>query len=187
MKRINKGEKGYLNYRKLVLLLSVLVLVVSVGVFFFTGYIKYKSTKSVFTVLAILMVLPAAKQFVIYAVVAPYKSVAFDMYDSIKEIISDNNIYMIADLVVTAQEKVTNIDFICVKGDRIVGYAPHKKVDISFITKHLKDVISPNYKVNQVKMYTDFDKYKKAVEELKDVEEYKYDKDIANLILTQCV
>lgn len=187
MKKIEKGEKGYLNYRKLILLLSVFILVVSVAVFFFTGYIRYKSTKSIFTVLAVLMVLPAAKQFVMYAVIAPYKSVSLEMYNLINEITIKGNIHLIADMVITSQEKVTNIDLICIKGARITGYAPHKKVDINFITKHLKDVISPNYKINQVKIYTDFDKYKKSIEEMTNIEEYKYDKDIANLILTQCV
>ena len=187
MKKIQKGEKGYLNYRKLVLLLTVLVLIISVAIFFFTGYIRYKSTKTIFTVLAVLMVLPAAKQFVMYAVIAPYKSADFEMYDSIKAITDSNNVKIIADLVITTQEKVTNIDCICVKGAKIIGYAPHKKVDIEFISKNLKDVISPHYKVNQVKFYTEPDKFKQAVENMKTVEEYKYDEDIANLILTQCV
>lgn len=187
MKNIQKGEKGYLNHRKLVLLLTVLILIISVAVFFFTGYIRYKSTKTIFTVLAVLMVLPAAKQFVMYAVIAPYKSVDFELYECIKSIADNSNAQMIAELVITTQEKVTNIDYICVKGAKIIGYAPHKKVDVEFISKNLKNVISPNYKVNQIKFYTEPDKFKHAVENLKDVEVYKYDEDIAKLILTQCV
>ncbi|MBQ4068933.1 MAG: hypothetical protein IJC76_06750 [Lachnospiraceae bacterium] len=187
MKMIQKGEKGYINHRKLVLLLTVLVLMISVAVFFFTGYIRYKSTKTIFTVLAVLMVLPAAKQFVMYAVISSYKSADFEMYDYIKSLVDNCDVQIISDLVITSPEKVTNIDFICVKGAKIIGYAPHKKVDIDFITNNLRNVINPYYKINQIKFYTEYDKFKNAVENMKDVESYKYDEDIANLILTQCV
>lgn len=187
MNKINKGEKGYLNYRKIALLLSVLGCLAGVALFFFTGYIRYNSTKTIFTVLAVLMVLPAAKQFVIYAVMAPYKSVDFDKYDTIDKIISDTNVHMISDLVITSPERVVNVDLICVKGGRIIGYASHKKADTSYVSEHLKKVINPQYKVNQMKVVNEFDKYINYIDELKLVEESKYDEDITKLILSQCV
>lgn len=187
MKKINKGEPGYLNYKKVFLLTTVLIFVVIVAVFFFTGYIRYKSTKTIFTVLAVLMVLPAAKQFVIYAVIAPYKSVGIEIYNRIYELAKENEVCIVSDMVITNQERVSNIDIICIKGGRILGYFSNKKTDNNFITEYLKDIISPNYKVNQVKMYDDVDKYEKAIKDLLTIESNKYDKAIAGFILTQSV
>ncbi len=187
MKRVKKGDKGYLNNRKIFYLMLVLAFVILAAVFFFTGYVRFNTTKTVFTVMAVLMVLPAAKQFVIYIVIAPYKSVDEIIYNRIKDIINENDICMIADMVITSQEKITNIDIICVKGGRVIGYAPNKKVDINYISKYLMDLISKYYKINQVKIYADVIKYEKAIEELKTIDANKYDMDVARFILTQSV
>lgn len=187
MKRVNKGEFGYLRYKKIFQLTLTLIFMIMVAVFFFTGYIRYNSTKTIFTVFAVLSVLPAAKQAVIYMVLIPYKGVTQSDYNEISEIVSDTDIFLVCDMVLTAQEKVSNVDMACVKGGNIVCYITNKKTDKSYTDKYIKGFISPKYKVNSIKSFTDISKFKNAVRELNNVTPSKYDEETSRLLLSYSV
>ena len=50
--KLQKGDYGYLNKAKLRELIISFVLILMVLIIFYTGYIKYKNTKNIFTVFA---------------------------------------------------------------------------------------------------------------------------------------
>lgn len=182
-----KGEYGYLDERKIRQLLSTLFFMLIVAVMFFTGYIRYHHTKSIFTVLAVVSVLPAAKQAVIYIVLFPFRSPNRERYLQIKEIADTCGIRLISDLVLTAQEAVSGVDFICIKEGHLLCYLSDRNTKTDYVEKYIRDIVSPKYHVNAVKSFRDFDKYKKAVKALKDGEAGRYDRETAALILSYCV
>ena len=185
--KINKGDYGYLNRKKIRQILYTLIFMLLVAVFFFTGYIRYNSTKTVFTVFAVLAVLPAAKQAVVYIVLFPYKSVDKEKFFAIEKLARENKIVLVADLVLTTEQMISNLDMVCIKGGHIVAYVSNAKTDISYTTKYVKEFVSLKYKVNAIKIYTEFDKYQKAVKEMTSLEESKYDEEMGNLIISYSV
>ena len=68
-----KGEFGYLNYRKKLNLIKMIVSFAVVAAVLIIGFIVYKTRANIFTVAAIVLVLPAAKMAVAYFVVLPHK------------------------------------------------------------------------------------------------------------------
>ena len=56
-----KGEFGYLNYRKKLNLIKMIVSFAVVAAVLIIGFIVYKTRANIFTVAAIVLVLPAAK------------------------------------------------------------------------------------------------------------------------------
>ena len=70
MKKVKKkGEFGYIDQTKILRLLATLALLLVVAVILYTGFLKYHSTQNVFTVMAIVSVIPTAKIAVSYLVV----------------------------------------------------------------------------------------------------------------------
>lgn len=182
-----KGEHGYLDAKKIKQLLYTLIFVLLVALMFFTGYIRYHSTKTIFTVLAVLWVLPAAKQAVIYLILFPYHSGEAENYKTLKPLADTVQAALICDMVFTTQDAVGNVDFICIKDGRLLCYVTHPKTKTEFVKKHVREIVSPYYTVKAVQTFTDFKKYVKAVEGLGEIGTSEYDLRTAEKILAYCV
>ena len=81
-----KGEFGYLNYRKKLNLIKMIVSFAVVAAVLIIGFIVYKTRANIFTVAAIVLVLPAAKMAVAYFVVLPHKPADNELKEKVDEI-----------------------------------------------------------------------------------------------------
>lgn len=106
--KIERGNYGYvsaLKLRKLVLTICMFAISLTLVI---VGYVVSGSTReSVFTVLGIVSVLPAAKVLVSYIILFPYKTFSKDEYEKIKEF--DRKGFAIYDIVMSSTEKIMNI------------------------------------------------------------------------------
>ena len=80
-----KGEFGYLNYRKKLNLIKMIVSFAVVAAVLIIGFIVYKTRANIFTVAAIVLVLPAAKMAVAYFVVLPHKPADNELKEKVDE------------------------------------------------------------------------------------------------------
>ena len=135
--KIERGDFGYIQARKRKALLGTILMAVIGVAIFVTGLLLNKmSNRSVFTIIAVLFVLPGAKFLVAYIVTFPYQSVSRERYDKVKSALTEN-MTLYTDLVITSSEKVMHLDFIAVGNGQVIGLVGPKKQDIAYIRKYL--------------------------------------------------
>ena len=146
--KVEKCTQGYINNRKKVEF-AWLLLFVALGVgIFLTGYFLTHVRANIFTVMAVLMVLPAAKRIVALVVLLPKKGVSRERYVKIAPYAEPGTLYV--DYVFTSTEKVMHLDFLLVKNGNVLGVIASSKQDVDYMKKYLKDCVNkvaPGYHV----------------------------------------
>lgn len=150
MKKVTRGEFGYIENRKKRALIGVLLITLIGIAIFLTGlFLNKMSNRNIFTVLAVVMVLPGAKFLVRFIVMFPYHSVEKERYDKVKAILPEN-MELYTDLVITSPEKVMNLDFIAVGNHQVIGLMGAGKQEIAYVRKYLANGVhnwGSDYKV----------------------------------------
>ncbi len=184
---IYKGSYRYIERKKKEYILKTL-LYVGIGVFIYIIGLclnKFQSN-NIFTILAILMVLPTAKALVAVAVFWPFQSVSYDRIHQIYSILASNfpdiapidtvmrqpdaiegklNVYF--DMVYTSSEKVMNLDALVVTGSRMIGLTGREKPKLTYLQSHMQDSMVKRGLSLGVKIYDKEDSFLKALKELK--------------------
>lgn len=175
---VNKGTYGYIKYKKRhQLIITVATYMISLTVLL-VGYLLYQSNQSVFTVLAILIVLPASKYFTGYIIIAPFHSVDRTVYNQVKEKSKEND-FLFTDLVLTSPEKVMNLSFLMIKGDKLFGLCEHKKSNDKYIQEYLQKLIDDRMLSFRVKIEKEYKTFLKDVEQ--DSKQLAKDSDLEEL------
>ena len=121
-----KCTLGYLTKRKKAEILWIVFFVVLGVAIFLTGYLWSGVRANIFTVMAVLLVLPAAKHLV--ALIA----------------------MLYTDYVFTSTEKIMHLDFLLVKNGNVLGVIAKSKQDVPYLKQYLTDVVkkmAPSYHV----------------------------------------
>lgn len=137
--KVVKGQHNYIDIRKMAQLKKTILLFLLAAAIFILGLALNKWEKSnVFTIIAALCVLPAAKAMVGYIVLAPYSSVSQEEFERIEPVTKESEFTM-CDLVFTSKDKVMNLDFLVVKGHKAIGLCG-KKADLrAYMENYLND------------------------------------------------
>ena len=177
MKKYNKFEKGYLTYRKNRLFLNVALNVLSAVIIFIAGLLLNKmQPRNIFSVLALLFVLPVGRSLATYFILLPYKEIKGEFLSMAEDNIKDKGILLYSP-VFTSAENVMHLDLIAVFKGRILGYKEKsgksvrneydykKKTDAAkaYIDKHLKN----QGRGDNIVVFDDLDKFIKAFPENK--------------------
>ena len=189
-KKLEKGNYGYLKKNKLIQLSFTLGLMIIVAIIFYTGYIKYGNTKNIFTVLAIVSVIPMAKFVVGYLVIAKYNSISEDEQNKLQTQIKHELLY---DLIISSPEKIYPTKVAIVQDNSVYFYISDiKKNDNQSsdaknmknkIEKYVRSFLEKECKVSAVKVFMNFDEFIKMATMLEKNENGKYDKRIKELLL----
>lgn len=134
-----KGNLGYIKSRKKIDFLWLLAFIVlGVGIFL-AGYFLTHVRANIFTVLSVLMVLPAAKRIVALIVLLPRKGVSRERYERIEPLIENGTLYV--DYVFTSTDKIMQLDFLLVKNGNVLGVLANSKQDIDYMKKYMMDCV----------------------------------------------
>lgn len=136
--KLERGEYGYLKQKKQGALRHTILMVLIGVVIFVVGLLLNKmEARNVFTIIAICMVLPAAKSFVSVIVLFPYKPMTEETKQRLASYAreQDNVLY---DVVFTSSEKVMHLDCIYVTGHQVIGYTSREKDNIKVIQEYFK-------------------------------------------------
>lgn len=135
---MEKGTFGYVNQRrKSQLIKTILMYALALGIFIAGYYLNLESKKNIWSIVAVLLVLPATKIFISYIVLIPYHSVSKELYDKVKDLLDKPDIFY-TDYVITSTEKSMGLSFLVVSGNQIVGLCMRKKDDEKYITEYLE-------------------------------------------------
>lgn len=118
-----KCEPGYIDRQK-VFQSVMLLLFAAIGFgLFLVGFILTKTRANVFTVLGILMVLPAAKRVIALVVMLPRHSVKQERVDRMKAALKEEAV-LLTDYVFTSSDKIMSLDFVIIHNRRVIGVCP---------------------------------------------------------------
>ncbi len=171
-----KGEWGYISYqRKRVLLITLVLYVCAFGVYLF-GYYSLKTPRNLFTIIAVLGILPASKSMVNLIMFARFKSLSSDIYKSYSEHARD--MCIIYEMPFTTYERTYFAEAAVCKNKTVICSCPGRaanskdadvnvKQNMKKLTEHLTGVINnEGYKDIIVKVYDNREDFIKRADEL---------------------
>lgn len=138
MKKIEKGQHNYIDYKKKSQLIKTGLMFFIAAAVFVLGLVLNKSDRSnIFTIVAAVLILPAAKFMVNLIIMIPYHSVEQKTYEHIINSIEGcDKIY--TDIVMTSPQKIMNLAFLVVKGNQVLGLVIRSKEKPDYIQSYLR-------------------------------------------------
>lgn len=156
---VKKGTFGYINHYKKIQLINTLIWFgIAIAVFLFGYFMNDHSKQNIFSILAVLVILPAAKKLVGYIIFLPFHSVNSNAYEVIESKLLEGD-HLYTDMVFTSPEKVMNLSYLIVTDYKIIGLTEYRKSDEGYIRDYLQKLIdgrSLHYKVIITKDYQSF-------------------------------
>lgn len=177
MKKTNKFEKGYLSNRKQKLFINVALNIVAAVIIFIVGlFLNKMQPRNIFSVLALLFILPVGRSLATLFILLPYKELKNDRLQEVENNIREKGILLYSP-VFTSSEHVMHLDLIAVFKGRMLGYKEKmgtsvrneydykKKTEAAkaYIDKHLKN----QGRGDNIVIFDDLDKFIKAFPENK--------------------
>lgn len=151
--KIKRGEAGYIHAKKKrCTMLIVLYALVSMAIFVLGLVLNDMSRQNIFTVIAVLGVLPTVKQIVGLIVVIPYHSVPEEKHREIQAH-TPENMQLFADLVITSSEKIMHLDYLVVGNRQVIGVLGNGKQELAYVRDYLSKGVAnwgSDYKVKIV-------------------------------------
>lgn len=175
MKKTNKFEKGYLSNRKQKLFINVALNIVAAVIIFIVGlFLNKMQPRNIFSVLALLFILPVGRSLATLFILLPFKELKNDKLVKVENSIKGKGVLLYSP-VFTSPEHVMHIDLIAVFKGRMLGYKEKmgtsvrneydykKKTEAAanYIDKHLKN----QGRGDKLVVYDDIEKFVKAFPE----------------------
>ncbi|MDO4312931.1 MAG: hypothetical protein Q4C52_07585 [Eubacteriales bacterium] len=171
--KMEKGQAGYIAAQKRKLGLQALLGFGLVLLILIVGYIVTKTRVSLFTVIAVLGCLPAAKVLVEFVAILPYKTIEKKVAEEI-----DTKAPLLTtayDLVITSRDKIMPVDAIVISNHTVFGYAKNPKTNPEEVAKHIKNILAENrYSKTTVKVFSEYVPFISRVEGLNSIIEVNH-------------
>ncbi len=162
MKRVKKGNYGYIHYEKVRRCLTTLILFILPIGLFIIGVVTTQSRLNLFTVIAILGCLPACQSCVGMIMMLMQKPMPQDRYDAVRD--ASKDLVVAYELVITAYEHTSPVEAAVVCGSQVVCFTPDAKTDPSYLEKQISDILTDNdIKGEQVKVMKEFKQFLQRV------------------------
>lgn len=168
--RGTRGEFGYIDARKKkTLLLTLLYTAIAVAIFVTGLFLNKMDRQNIFTVIAVLCVLPMVKQMVGFIVIIPYKSVPKNRYDLVQKALPGDCV-LLTDMVITSPDKIMHVDFSVVGGNQVLVLVAQGKQDVPYIKDYISKGIKERAQDYKVKVFQEEKAFLQALEYLEDSE-----------------
>ena len=164
MKKIEKGEYGYIHSQKIRRSLITLVMFLIPLTIFVIGLCVTHKRATMFTFVAIMSCLPGCRMAVSMIMMLLQKSISQETYEKTKA--ASGKLPQLYEMVFTAYEKNTPVDSIVLGPKSVIGYCSSSKASPEFLEKHLTDILAGNNIKRTVKIYTDFHSFEVRVKEM---------------------
>ena len=153
--KIEKGQPGYIKARKVRYLMLAIAEFAIVTAVYVLGYMQTGTKANLFTVVAVVGCLPAAKMLVEFITMAPHKSIDVDKYQEIET--KADLVIREYDMVITSSEKVMPLDAVVISGHVVCGYTSSPKTDETALARHIKNILQENhFEKMTVKIFHDY-------------------------------
>ena len=172
MKKRSKGEWGYIRSQRIrVLIMTVILYICALGLYLI-GYCTLHTRKSLWTIFAILSVLPASKSLVNLIMFMRFKSLTAEIHDRIHS--CAGQLAIIYELPFTTYEKTYFVDAIACAGNTAAGCYLGKpsgkkshEQDLNDLCIHLENVLkNDGYKDFTLKIFDNIDDFTDRLKEM---------------------
>ena len=161
--KLEKGQPGYIKARKLRYLMLAVAEFAIVAAVFILGYMQTGSRMNLFTVVAAVGCLPAAKMLVEFITMAPYKSIDPEKYKELEE--KAGLLTRAYDLIITSTEKVMSVEAVVISGHVVCGFTSNPKTDETILARYIKTTLkNQRYDKMTVKIFHDYQAFLARVE-----------------------
>ena len=152
MKKIAKGNCGYIAYEKKKRTLVTAVLFIIPITIFITGYLHTGTRLNLLTVVAVVGCLPACKSMV--GAIMMFRQRPGDAALEAEVGKAAGELAPCYELIMTAYEKTTRVDACVICGNEIACYSADAKADADFARKHIAKILNANgYSGVHVKLF----------------------------------
>ncbi len=166
--KTEKGQPGYLKALKSKYLLRALGEFAIVAAVFILGYVQTNTKQNLFTIVAVVGCLPAAKMLVEYITVYPHQGIEREKYEEIEE--KAPFIMRLYDMLITSTEKAMPVDAIVIYGHVVCGYSSSPRTDEAVLAKQIKGVLKDHrYEKMTVKIFHDYGMFLARAEGLNNI------------------
>lgn len=167
MKAVYKGQFEYIKKKKIQRMLVCLLWAVLIAGILIAGFLITKTRESIFTVAAILTVLPAAKFVVSFVMLLPYRSQSKESYDKVCR--AAGEAIVCTDVILSTEKKLLPTAFVVIRDGNVCGFSSHPKYDAVYAQEYLAAMYKRNGVKPNIKIFTDERKFLKRVRELADM------------------
>lgn len=165
---VDKCEFGYIKNQKKINIIWLFVFVLIGVAIFVCGYLLTRTRANIFTVIAVLMVLPAAKRVVALVVMMPRKGVDRERYEKVSQAAGGDILF--TDYVFTSSEKIMHLDFLLIKNGNVLGVTAPSRQDVEYMKKYLTDSVHKAASEFHIKVFGSDEEMLRYLDKLTQVE-----------------
>lgn len=155
-----KGKRGYLKGKKLKNLLIVILFIGLIAGLMITGILITGNKKNIFTIMAILNVLPMAHFLTALIAAFPYKSPALDEYESV---CTGKEDAMLTEIIVTSPKlKAAELSYVCINDDNVYAYSPSLPGSKKEYEEYIEGLLAVSKMNVSFHIYTELTAFKKV-------------------------
>lgn len=137
--RVEKCCPGYISSRKKISSLWLVFYTAIAAAIFMAGYLWTHTRANIFTVFAVLLVLPAAKRVVNLVVMLPKKGVSAERYARMEK--EAGEAVILTDYVFSSTEKIMHLDFVVLKNCNVIAVVAGSEQDVEYMKKYFTDCV----------------------------------------------
>lgn len=164
--RSHKGTYGYLKSQTIFEIIKTLILYAMALGLYFIGYLTLHTNKSLWSVLAVLAILPASKSLVGVIMFLRYKSLTSEQHRKYIEAAGD--LACLFENVLTTSQKSYYVPVFVCEDNTLIGYLCNSKNgDIKALTEHIVNVLkNEGLKTVSVKIFDNEDSFLRRAKEM---------------------
>lgn len=167
MKKISKGQYGYLGYQKKVVILRTVALFAIAFAILLIGLLRTGTKSNALTIIAILGMLPASKSAVNMIMFLRYRDSSPELYEQTQKIVRD--LPMNYDLVFTMPDKSYQVQQLACNRNTICGYREGDVQSLQKLQSHIKAMLESNHFQNvKIKLWNDYEPFAKRIQQLQE-------------------
>ena len=166
MKRIERCEYGRIRAEKRKLFIGVLSMIaIGVAIFALGLFLNKFEKRNIFTVVAILFVLPMARYLSTLLIMLPHKTPEKGLYEQVKETVPKGSI-LLSDYLFTSSERAMGLSFLVLTGHELIGLVERDKEKKDKITAFLSGELKKREIPGKVVLYEDANRFTDALKRI---------------------
>lgn len=164
--QMDKGSFNYIKRRKKRQgILSLIMFGIAFGIFLLGLCLNKFDKSNVFTILAVLFVLPSTKMLISFIILLPFHSVDRERYEEVIAAVPED-VNLFTDVVFSSTERVMMLDFLVIDHHYLICYSG-KKDSLKVMEQYLRDGVTKRAFNFKVEAFDDFKRFKHRVSKLK--------------------
>lgn len=175
MKRVRKGQFGYIKYRRTLHLIMAIIMYAMAVILYFAGIKATGDNKNLLTIVAIAGMLPASQSLVTAILGFRAKCCSKELFEKIEAKVDDTMVSLY-DFYFTTYDKNYPVSHIVIKNNCLCGIMEKTKHNTQDFEKYIEETFTKNgIKGVSVKFFecTMEEKYLNRIEELRKLENTK--------------